>query len=104
MKRSAGALWDLVFYQLADQGTHGQTSVEIYQKFKFLKMMGYVYSIYPVYVEPRIMSFHQELREIWPIFMNFTCFFILNQFHSKKITFFIEIGYWSVYTFPCQIS
>jgi hypothetical protein len=66
--------------------------------------MGYVYSMYPVYVEPRIMYFHQELSEIWPIFMYFTSISILNQFHGKKITFIIEIGYWSVYTFPCQIS
>ena len=67
-------------------------------------MMGYVYSVYSVNVEPGIMKFGQELTEIWLVFMYFTSLLILIQFHSKKITFIIEIGYWSVYTFHFQIS
>jgi hypothetical protein len=54
--------------------------------------MGYAWVIYSVYSQPRIINFHQELTEIWPIFVFFTFSSILNQFCSKKILFIIKMG------------
>jgi hypothetical protein len=49
--------------------------------------MGYGKTIYSIYVESRIMNFHQELTEIWPFYMDFTISTIINQACNRKILF-----------------